>query len=109
MIACAAFSKRLVSTSSLVTSRLTNLKQKRKESESLLTYRYSEAKIRTTEFVLVAICLCLLQLLPIAGLTLVGKKALKVAIVLILIVAVSVLNSVFANTARAANFGAVAA
>jgi hypothetical protein len=109
VIACAVFSKKSVSTISLFTSRLTTFDQKRKESESLLTYRYSEAKIRTTEFVLVTICLCLLQLLPIAGLTLVGKKALKVAIVLILIVAVSVLNSVFANTARAANFGAVAA
>lgn len=65
--------------------------------------------MRNAEFGIVATCLCLVQLLPVMALTLVHGKAAKLAIVVILIVLVSLMNSLFANTVQATNFGAVAA
>jgi hypothetical protein len=74
-----------------------------------MIYKYSESKVRNAEFILISACLCFVQLMPIVALTLVKSKTWKLVIVMILIVLVAVLNSLFANTAKASNFGAVAA
>jgi uncharacterized membrane protein YhaH (DUF805 family) len=74
-----------------------------------MIYKYSESKIRNAEFVLISVCLCLVQLIPVMALTLVKNKIWKLMIVVVLILFVSLLSSLFANTARATNFGAVAA
>jgi hypothetical protein len=47
--------------------------------------------------------------MPIMALTLIKSKTWKLVTVMILIVLVSLINVLFANTARATNFGAVAA
>lgn len=71
--------------------------------------KFSEKKLKTAEFAIVAICLCLVQLLPVLALTLVSGKAVRLAIIVVLILLVSILNAAFANTVRATNFGAIAA
>ncbi|KAH7388837.1 hypothetical protein BKA66DRAFT_569151 [Pyrenochaeta sp. MPI-SDFR-AT-0127] len=70
---------------------------------------YSEKRLRNAEFGIVAACLCLVQLLPVLALTLVSSKAARLSVIIVLIVVVSVLNAMFANTVRATNFGAIAA
>ena len=63
----------------------------------------------SVEFGIVTVSLCLVQLLPVIALTLVHSKAARLSIIISLIVLVSVLNSLFAHTVQATNFGAVAA
>ncbi|KAF2124404.1 hypothetical protein P153DRAFT_401030 [Dothidotthia symphoricarpi CBS 119687] len=71
--------------------------------------KFSEDRLRKVEFGTIAVCLCVVQLLPVLALTLVSSKTLRLAIIVILIILVSIMNSLFANTVRATNFGAVAA
>ncbi|OAL43316.1 hypothetical protein IQ07DRAFT_685687 [Pyrenochaeta sp. DS3sAY3a] len=71
--------------------------------------KFSEARLKKVEFGMVAICLCIVQLLPVLALTLVKSRAARLAIIIVLIVLVSTLNVVFSHTVRAANFGAIAA
>ncbi|KAH7110058.1 hypothetical protein B0J11DRAFT_544554, partial [Dendryphion nanum] len=71
--------------------------------------KFSEELLRKTEFGIVAIFLCLVQLLPVLALTLVSSQAVRLAIIIILIGLVSILNTLFANAVRATNFGAIAA
>ncbi|KAF2810806.1 uncharacterized protein BDZ99DRAFT_475685 [Mytilinidion resinicola] len=82
---------------------------KEKGNTSSFMTKYSESKLRNTEFGVVTASLCLVQLLPVMALTLVTDNTVRIAVVLILIFIVSLLNALFANTARASNFGAVAA
>jgi hypothetical protein len=70
---------------------------------------FSEGRLKKAEFGLVAICLCVVQLMPVLALTLVSSKAIRLAIIIVLILLVSMLNVLFANTVRATNFGAIAA
>lgn len=58
---------------------------------------------------MVAIFLCIVQLLPVLALTLVTSRAARLGIILALIITVSTLNVVFPHAVRAANFGAIAA
>ena len=58
---------------------------------------------------MVAVCLCLIQLLPVLTLTLVSNKTVRLALVISLIFFVSILNILFADTVRGTNFGAIAA
>ncbi|OCL12059.1 hypothetical protein AOQ84DRAFT_386385 [Glonium stellatum] len=88
--------------------RLRQLFAEKSDSRSGIEW-YSESKIRTAEFVLISATFCLVQMLPIAALTLVQSRAWKLVIIFILIIIVSILTSLFANTTRASNFGAVAA
>jgi hypothetical protein len=71
--------------------------------------KFSESRLKKAEFGLVAVCLCVVQLLPVLALTLVSRKAIRLAIIVTLILLVSILNALFANTVRATNFGAIAA
>ncbi|OCK85226.1 hypothetical protein K432DRAFT_421928 [Lepidopterella palustris CBS 459.81] len=80
-----------------------------KINENDLFYKYSESKIRKAEFGMISASLCLVQILPIAALTLVTNRTWRLVIMLFLILIVSILTSLFANTARATNFGAVVA
>ena len=70
---------------------------------------YAESSVKNVEFGIVAACLCVVQLLPVMALTLVHNKAARLSIIIVLIVLVSLLNSLFAHTVQATNFGAVAA
>lgn len=71
--------------------------------------KYTEAKLRNTEFGLVAGSLCVVQIIPIMALTLVTSKTVRFIMVLMLILIVSLINALFPKTAKATNFGAVAA
>ncbi|KAH8725999.1 hypothetical protein GQ44DRAFT_795282 [Phaeosphaeriaceae sp. PMI808] len=71
--------------------------------------KFPEHTLRNVEFGIVATFLCLVQLLPVLALTLVPSKAARLAVIIILIVMVSLLNALFANTVRSTNFGAIAA
>ncbi|OAK99109.1 hypothetical protein IQ06DRAFT_378039 [Phaeosphaeriaceae sp. SRC1lsM3a] len=71
--------------------------------------KFSESRLRKAEFGLVAVCLCVVQLLPVLALTLVTRKSIRLALIVLLILIVSTLNALFANTVRATNFGAIAA
>jgi hypothetical protein len=71
--------------------------------------KFSEGRLRKAEFGMVAVCLCVVQLLPVLALTLVTRKSVRLALIVILILIVSTLNALFANTVRATNFGAIAA
>ena len=71
--------------------------------------RYSESKIRKAELLLVSGSLCIIQILPVLALTFIKNRVWKLLFVAILIILVSLLNTIFANSARSANFGAVAA
>lgn len=87
-------------------------KQKGNNSESLKeinTKKYSESKLRNAEFGAVAASLCLVQLLPVIALGFTKNKTAKYIVIAILISVVSIMNALFANTAKASNFGAVAA
>lgn len=88
--------------------RLRRLFAEKLEEDSRID-RYSESRIKKAEFGIISATLCLVQMLPIAALTLVQSRTWKLVIIFILIVIVSILTSLFANTTRASNFGAVAA
>lgn len=84
--------------------------QKHAEAEGGSKFRkFSENSVKSAEFGLVAGSLCLVQLLPVLALTLVSSKTTRLAMIIVLIVLVSLLNSLFAHTVQATNFGAVAA
>ena len=70
---------------------------------------YSASSVKSVDVGIVTVTLCLVQLFPVMALTLVHSKAARLGIIVGLIVLVSVLNSLFAHTVQATNFGAVAA
>ncbi|KAF2117647.1 hypothetical protein BDV96DRAFT_399039 [Lophiotrema nucula] len=89
--------------------RLSRVFQEKHQGENRHFSKYSEKKLRNTEFGVVAACLCLIQLLPVLTLTLVSSRAVRLTMVILLIFFVSLLNVLFANTVRVTNFGAIAA
>ncbi|KAL6708381.1 hypothetical protein ACN47E_002644 [Coniothyrium glycines] len=89
--------------------RLARLFEEKQNIRNVNYLKFSEDRVKKAEFLVVAVSLCVVQMLPVLALTLVSSKGVRLAVIIVLIALVSVLNALFANTVRATNFGAIAA
>lgn len=70
---------------------------------------YSEMAVRLTEEVTVTMLFSILLLIPILGLSFMKNKIGKILLVFAMVLLVSIINSVVANSVQRASLGVVAA